>query len=331
MRAAACTTVVVCMLHAAALSAQSITTEASATVGHSSEDSDSAAGAQVRAFGALSNGIRFFTEAAWGQTTDADVDAFGSAYPYSNRIKMMEAYAERTFLPRRAVLGVKAGRFRTPFGISSGSDQGYNGFLRPPLMRYDGYFSISNNFLENGVDTLAGVRHFTVESAFGTPGDVGTAIRASGMDTVLRAQTFVGPVIAGVSYIRTLPYQNPLFAHGHAEFGGADVRVALAGVEVRGEFIDGRPFAGTTTVGWYVDTFVHRVGMGPVTLLGRVENLSYQTVSPFDMHAARQTVGARVRVIDGLSVQVNMLHQTGAPAAYGTRAVDFGITYSVRR
>lgn len=301
------------------------------TVGRSSEDSASVAATQLRAFGSFDNGIHFFSEASWGKTSEPAVDAFGAAYPYGNRIQVIEAYGERTFLPRHSLLGVKAGRYRTPFGISSGSDYAYNGFVRPPLMRYDGYFAISNNFLENGVDVLAGVPRLTLESSFGTPGDVGTARRPSALDTVLRMQTYAGPVIAGASYIHTRPYQSPRFAHGAAEFRGIDLRVSHAGVELRGEFIDGRPFDGTSTTGWYVDTIVHRVGMGPLTLVARMEDLSYKTAPPRAMHGRRQTAGARVRVLGGLSLQVNVLHQSGAPAEYGARAIDVGVTYSIRR
>ena len=49
-------------------------------------------------------------------------DVFGAAYPYGGRVTVMEAYAERYFKPRGALLGVRAGRFRTPFGIYGRSD-----------------------------------------------------------------------------------------------------------------------------------------------------------------------------------------------------------------
>ncbi len=76
-------------------------------------------------------------------------DVFGAAYPCSGRVRLMEMYAERYFRPRGAMPGVRAGRFRMPFGIDSRSDHGYSGFLRPPLIRYDGYVGISNNWLED--------------------------------------------------------------------------------------------------------------------------------------------------------------------------------------
>ena len=95
--------------------------------------------------------------------------------------------------------------------------------------------------------------------------------------------------------------------------------------------IDGRPFNGTKTVGWYTDAIVHRVGMGPVTLVARIEDLAYETAPPFDMHGRRQTVGARVRVLQPLALQVNAIHQTGEPGEYGANALDVAFTYTVRQ
>jgi hypothetical protein len=322
---------VAAMLGGASASGQSITTEASITAGHSSEENVSAAATQLRVFGEVPSGIRFFVEGAWANTSDANVDAFGTAYPYRDRIQLIEAYGERTFLPARGVFGVKAGRFRPPFGISSGSDQGYTGFLRAPLMRYDGYFALSNDFLEQGVDVVAGVPRFTVETSVGAPGDVGNAARRSGVDTVVRAQSYVGPLIVGASYIRTLPYQDPRFSKGHAEFTGVDFRWMRSGVQVRGEWLTGQPFDGTSTTGWYVDTLVHHVGMGPVTAVARVEGLAYDTAPPFDLHARRQTVGARIRIVQELALQLNLTHQSGGAAKFTSHALDVGVTYSIRR
>jgi hypothetical protein len=62
-----------------------------------------------------------------------------------------------------------------------------------------------------------------------------------------------------------------------------------------------------------------------------VEQLDYIAPRPvFDEHSRRQTIGARVRVIDHVSVQVNVLHQSGGVAEYHTAALDVGATYSVR-
>jgi hypothetical protein len=102
------------------------------------------------------------------------------------------------------------------------------------------------------------------------------------------------------------------------------------GIQLRGEWITGQPFDRTTTTGWYADAIVHRVAMGPVTAVARIERLDYDTNPPFDLHKRRQTLGARIRVREGLSAQVNVLHQTGQSDLYGPVALDIGVTYSVR-
>ena len=50
--------------------------------------------------------------------TDESTDAFGAAYPYGNRVQVTEAYGERLFRPGPALVGFRAGRYRTPFGIT---------------------------------------------------------------------------------------------------------------------------------------------------------------------------------------------------------------------
>src|SRR5262245_50418522 len=68
------------------------------------------------------------------------------------------------------------------------------------------------------------------------------------------------------------------FAKGRAVFTGVDVRWMYNGIQLRGEFLSGRPFDGTTTTGGYIDLLVHRVGMGPVTAVARLERLDYDTI-----------------------------------------------------
>jgi hypothetical protein len=321
----------VCLMQAEPLFAQSVTAEAAVSAGASTEDEISAAAAQLRGFGDIPGGIRFFTEAAWGVRSEDDSDVFGAAYPYSNRVKVIEAYGERIFRPSGLVMGARAGRFRTPFGISNGSDHGYTGFLRAPLIRYDGYFALSNNYLEHGADLVVGMPLLMTEFSVGRPADVGSAQRRPGTDVVIRLQSFAGPLIVGVSRIKTMPYLPARFATGASVFTGVDVRWIRDGVQLRGEWIDGRPFDGVTTTGWYADAIVHRVGMGPVTAVARIEQLDYDTNPPFALHVRRQTAGARIRLFDGLSAQLNVVHQTGALAESGAVAFDAGFTYSRRR
>ena len=309
------------------LPAQSLTTEA-AMSGGVSTDGASAAATQVRAFGDVPFGIRYFAEAAWAET-DSLSDAFGAAFPYGGRLQAIETYAE-WFASTRAIAVVRGGRYRTPFGISTASDHGYNGFLRAPLMRYDGYYALSNNFLEHGVDVVAGVPKLTAEASFGQPADVGTALRRDGWNRVFRLQSVVGSSIVGVSHIRTRPYQSPRYAFGYMEFTGVDVRWMRGGVQLRGEWIGGQPFDGTSTTGWYADAIVHVRRMGPVTAVGRVEQLDYDTTPARAMHAKRQTLGARVRIAEGLAVQANLLHHAGLPHQPRRTTLDLGVTYAIR-
>ena len=144
---------------ASPVQAQTASAELDVTGGYSGEEVRAAA-AQLRLFGDAGAGVRYFGELDWGQrwASQAPVpgtaligadplgtDVFGAAYPYNKRVQVTEVYAERYFRPHGAFLGVRGGQFRTPFGIYSRSDYAYGGFIRPPLIRYDGYFALSNN------------------------------------------------------------------------------------------------------------------------------------------------------------------------------------------
>jgi hypothetical protein len=319
------------VLHASVAHSQSVGVELAQTGGYSTERV-AAVATQLRAFGEVAPPrLRFNVEVAWGVRSAEDSDVFGAAYPYDGGVQIIEAYGERTFLPGRGLFGIKAGRYRTPFGISSGSDHAYNGFQRAPLIRYDGYFALSNNFLEQGVDVIVGTPRLSFEASVGVPGDVGDARRRSGLDTVLRGQGAFGSMIVGVSHIDTRPYQSPRFATGHAVFTGIDVRWMRDGVQARGEWIAGRPFDGTTTTGGYADLIVHRPGMGPVSAVLRAEQLSYEAPAPFAMTAQRYTAGARIRVIDRLSTEIALVHHTHQLPQRRPTALDVGLTYSLRR
>jgi hypothetical protein len=321
---------VVGVMHAAVARSQPVTVEVAQSGGYSTEEI-AAVATQVRAFGEVTPWqIRFNVEGAWGARSAEGSDVFGSAYPYDGPIELIEAYGERTFLPGRALFGLKAGRYRTPFGISSGSDHAYMGFLRAPLIRYDDYFALSNNFLEHGLDVIAGTPHLSIEASAGVPADVGEVSRRGGLDTVLRGQGAWGPIIVGVSRIDTRPYQNPRFARGRTRFTGIDLRWMHDGVQARGEWITGRPFDGTSTTGGYLDLIVHRPVMGPVTALLRAERLDYDAAAPFAMSAGRLTAGTRIRLLDQLSAQVAVVHQSRQVPQRRPTALDLGLTYSLR-
>ena len=311
--------------------AQPIVVEADLTGGYTSDHAGALA-TQVRAFGDLPLGVRVLAETAWGarSETDESTDAFGAAYPYSNRIQIIEAYAERLFHEGPAFAGFRAGRYRTPFGIYTRGDYAYTGFLRAPLIRYDGYFALSNNFLENGAELIAGIPQLYIETSLSTPADVGGVSRRSGVDTVTRLQGYYGPWIVGVSHIRTQPYSPVTFAQGRSVFTGVDLRWTAGGVQVSGEWITGQPFDGTSTQGWHADVMVHRPAMGPVTAVWRSERLDYEARAPFARRGQRHTAGARIRLLRNLSALVNVLHQSGDLTDTYASALDGALTYSIR-
>jgi hypothetical protein len=320
--------VVVVLVNAASAAAQSVSGEVVQTVGHSTDDT-SAAATQFRLFGEAWSGVRFTAEGAWADRSASTGDAFGAAYPYDGRLKLIEAYADRIFQPGRGIVVVRAGRFRTPFGISSASEYAYAGFLRGPLMRYDNYYALSNNFLEHGASVTAGVPRLFVQAALGVPADVGAAIRHPGLDGVVRAQASFGPFIVGASHISTNPNFSRRFALGRATFTGVDGRWMHGGIAVKGEWLDGQPFDGTRTYGGYVDMSLHRPALGPVTVVARAERLEYIVDSPRAMNALRYTAGARIRVFDTLAVQANVVRQSGIKSQ-GKGAVDLAVTYVLR-
>lgn len=316
---------------AAPAGAQTLTVEADVTAGYSNDaiEDVGAASTQIRTFGDLKGGIRFFAEGSWADRNESTSDAFGAAYPYTGQLTLMEAYGERLFRPGRAMIGIKGGRYRTPFGIYNRSDYAYSGLSRAPLIRYEGYFALANTFLEQGASVMAGVPQLTIETSLSAPSDVGDMKRASGVDTVTRLQGYYGPVIAGVSYIRTNPYQSPTFAKGRAVFTGVDFRVTGAGMQLWGEWLDGQPFDGTTTTGWHVNGSVHRPFMGPVTAVARVERLDYDTIPQFELHSKRQSVGGRIRLLRDFCAQISVVHQSW-PNMEPSTAMDAALTYSIR-
>jgi hypothetical protein len=314
----------------AAAAAQTLAVQAQEAVGASTESITGGA-AQVRVLGELANGLRLDVDVTWGARSHDGSDVFGTAYPYDGQPQVVDAYVEYLRPLGRGLRGVRAGRYRTPFGIWAAGDHGYLGFLRPPLVRYGGYYALSSGYLEHGVAVTVGVPRASLEASLGRPADVGTALRRDGLDTVLRAQVAHGQVIVGASYIDTMPDQPARFAQGQAHFGGVDLRVMHAGVMLRGEWISGRPFDGTATRGGYFDVLVHRPRLGPVTLLARAERLAYDARPPHALYTHRYTAGARVRIWRGLAAAAGVVHQAGQTTQRRATALDVGMTYAARQ
>jgi hypothetical protein len=317
-------------------SAQTTALEVQESAGASSE-STAGAGTQVRLFGEATAHLKYRIETAWGTRSHRPIpgqygsDFLGTAYPYGNRLEVIEGYAEYFFAGRKIVQSIKAGRYRTPFGMSSASDHAYVGFLRPPLMRYGTYYGLSAGYLEHGVDVVVGTPRLSGEVSVGRPADVGDAIRRPGWNTVARGQVAIATAIIGVSGIDTTPYLPEMFASGRARFLGVDGRWMYGGVQIRGEWMDGKPFDGTITHGGYLDVFVHRPSLGPVTIVGRIDRLDYVAVAPYELYTRRYTAGARVRVAAGLAVSAGLTHQDRQLTQRRRTTFDAGVSYTLRK
>ena len=157
---------------APAARASRCTPKVDVTAGSSTEDVG-AGGLQIRLFGANEAGLALLSsKRPWAARPTAASDAFGAAYPYDRTLRPIETYGEKMFEPGDGrCVGIKAGRYRTPFGIYGRSDHAYNGFLRAPLIRYGGNWALSNTFLEAGADVLVGRPALYVETSVGVPQD----------------------------------------------------------------------------------------------------------------------------------------------------------------
>lgn len=319
------------MLASAPALAQSVTAETDLSAGVSTENIRAGA-VQVRLFGASASDWRFFAEATLS-AVDGPADAFSAAYPYDGRLRPMEIYVEKMFRPRNQLLGIRGGRYRTPFGISSRSDHGYAGFTRAPLMRYGEDFAFSNTFMEGGVSVVAGSPRLFAEASLGVPQDEGELRRRQGLDASVRVQGYFKSLIVGASRLHTGRDKSlGAFARGRAVYNGVDGRWMAGGVQLRGEWIFGRPFNRVTIRGGYLDLMVHRVGMGPVTAVARVERLDYTATTPSrSIYLHRLTAGTRIRLLPWLTGQVNVIHQPKGLAAGRTNVLDAALTCTVRR
>jgi hypothetical protein len=328
MHTPALTLGIVCLC-TSGVSGQTVALEAQQAAGSSSE-SINAAASQLRLLGELRPGFRFEVEGAWGARSRDESDVFGTAYPYEGDVDVMSAYVTYVRPPARGLRSITAGRYRTPFGISAASEHAYVGFLRAPLIRYGGYYALSNGYLEHGLDVTVGVPSLSLEVSLGRPADVGEALRRGGISGAMRVEAVAGPLIVGVSYIDTTPYLPERFALGRTRFGGIDVRWFANGWLLRGEWLGGQPFDGTSTTGGFADLLVHRPELGPVTLLARAERLAYDAKAPFALYTHRYATGMRVRLWKGLSLSSLVVHQAGQQTQRRPTAIDVGLTYAVR-
>jgi hypothetical protein len=307
---------------------QTLTPEADVTVGASTDHAEAAA-VQTRLFGQLTSDWRLMLEAAWADRSNKGSDAFGTSYSYDGQIRPAEMYVERISDGNNRVFAVRIGRYRTPFGMSSRSDHAYNGFSRAPLVRYGEGYAMSNLFMEAGADVIVGRPSLYLEASAGAPADANGVERRETADVVTRAQGYYRGLIIGASYLSGGRTVDEFPWKGRMMFRGIDARWMWEGVQVRGEWIDGRPFDDASTRGGYVDLFVHHIGMGPVTAIARIERLDYHDGYSVD-RSRRATIGARVRLTTTLSLEADVLHNWGSEIGVRPTSGDLGITQSFR-
>ena len=69
--------------------------------------------------------------------------------------------------------------------------------------------------------------------------------------------------------------------------------------------------------------------MGPVTAVARLEVLDY-AAGKFSSYERRATIGARVRVTQGLAAHMNLMHHPGGLYTSTETATDVALTYTLR-
>jgi len=135
--------------------------------------------------------------------------------------------------------------------------------------------------------------------------------------------------VVGVSHLDSRAYREGPWVNGRMVFTGVDARWMQGGVMVRGEWISGRPFDEAVTRGGYLDVIVHRIPMGPVTAVARIDRLDY-LAGPHSSFLRRYAAGARVRLFQPFSVFVNVVHQPQILSNGRRTALDIGVTQTVR-
>ena len=333
---AAVLTVLAALPAGASAQTATVSTEADVTVGYSSEDAVSASAAQVRMFGETPSRLRFNVEGTWGNRSSNTTDAFGAASGIpaasSSAKPTSSAWLSASRRPTASGSASIAARSGTPVPATTPT----RGSFAPRSMRDHGYWAVTNNFLERGVDLMAATQRFSIEASLGTPGDTGIARRRAGLDAVVHAQAHVLGATLGVSRMSSEPYGDTAVSKGRVAFTGVDARWMRGGVQLRGEWLGGRAWKGTTTTTWDVDASVHRQVMGPITAVIRTERLSFASVTPYawrdmmcdeDWHGLRHSVGARVRLPAGVTAQLSLVRQAEELAEDGARtALDLALS-----
>ena len=123
----------------------------------------SALGTQARALAETASGLRFSIEAAWAARSDTSSDVFGAAYPYANRLQVIEAFAERTFLRMEGCSASGPAAFEPRSASPAEAITTIWDFIAHRSSDTTG--ATRSRTTEHGVDVVAGVPRLSVGSA----------------------------------------------------------------------------------------------------------------------------------------------------------------------
>jgi hypothetical protein len=217
-------------------------------------------------------------------------------------VEVYEAYGEWEAGRQR----FRIGQFQVPFGIYNRSELYYVGLVYDPLIRY---YPIQGPHLEDSASGLEYLRTegpWQVEAAlFGRGSDVG-AVVPHGDEGSLRIQRYTGPLIIGVSALRTQAGEEETEYHGEGYSFGVDFRFSRPALILRGEVVAGH-VPGGSPEGFYLDALYHPVQFGRFTLVGRTEAVRGQPVN--GGLYTRETVGLKWDAMPGIAVALNQLYE----------------------
>ncbi|MDO8586503.1 MAG: porin [Armatimonadota bacterium] len=177
-----------------------------------------------------------------------------------NEIK--EAYLDT----KRKGLAVRAGKFRTPFGIHQPAEIDYFGFINRPIAKDAPAAGMSLSRASNGVRFSTGKPEMEIQLSIldGTE-EMNSAV---GRNVLFRAQRYAGHLITGFN-----AYQGHNADAQRFNVWGVDWRYSKPHLIVRGEALKGS-LGPDRLQGGYVDVFYHFATIPALTLFARMEALS---------------------------------------------------------
>ena len=210
---------------------------------------------QIRLFGTDQTATGASFSKRPGPHDESGSDAFGAAYPY-DRDAAADGDVRRATVPARGAALVGSRR-PLPRAVRH---------LRPERSRLQRLPARAahpvrqrtgrsrTRFSKRGVDVLAGRPSlYSRDEPRARRSETRGVRAAAGARHGDPRAGVLRSLIVGASYLHTQPSRTRPFVQGDMEFGGVDARWMRGGVQLRGEWIGGRPFDGVATRGGYVD------------------------------------------------------------------------------